>query len=79
MPEAIDRFASRASTLEPHITVRAGPSRGADRPAPTDERVRRLVELAHRECFVANSLRTEIVVIATIVFTKGDPSRASDL
>lgn len=28
----------------------------------TEERVRRLVEVAHRECNIANSLRTEVVV-----------------
>lgn len=34
---------------------------------PSEERVRHLVEVAHRECFIANSLRTEIVVEPTIV------------
>jgi organic hydroperoxide reductase OsmC/OhrA len=31
-----------------------------------EERLRHLVEVAHRECFIANSLRTEIVVTPTI-------------
>lgn len=31
-----------------------------------EERVRHLVEVAHRQCFIANSLRTEIVVTPTI-------------
>lgn len=34
---------------------------------PSEERVRHLVEVAHRECFIANSLRTEIIVEPTIV------------
>lgn len=28
----------------------------------TEDRVRHLVEVAHRECFIANSLRTEVIV-----------------
>lgn len=40
--------------LRPAITVRGG--------TPSDDRLRRLVDLAHRECFVANSLRSEIAV-----------------
>jgi organic hydroperoxide reductase OsmC/OhrA len=44
--------------LRPTITVRA--------PATVD-RVRHLVEVAHRGCYVANSLRSEIVVTPTIV------------
>jgi organic hydroperoxide reductase OsmC/OhrA len=42
--------------------------------APVDEaRVRRLVALAHRECYVANSLRTEVDVEPTIITaTTGD-------
>jgi organic hydroperoxide reductase OsmC/OhrA len=31
-----------------------------------EERLRHLVEVAHRECFIANSLSTEIVVTPTI-------------
>lgn len=37
-------------------------------PGPTVERVRHLVEVAHRECYVANSLRTVIVVEAEVSF-----------
>jgi organic hydroperoxide reductase OsmC/OhrA len=32
----------------------------------TEDRVRHLVELAHQQCFIANSLRTEIVITPTI-------------
>lgn len=40
--------------LRPAIVVRGT--------TPSDDRLRRLVDLAHRECFVAGSLRSEIVV-----------------
>ncbi len=58
MPE--DDLPMRLTTirLRPHITLTAGAG-GAQ---ATDERVRQLVELAHKECFIANSLRTEITV-----------------
>lgn len=42
----------------------------ADR--PTDERLAHLAEVAHRECFIANSLATEVVVHPT--FTWQDPA-----
>lgn len=37
-------------------------------PGPSGEQVAHLVEVAHRECYVANSLRTEIRVEPTIMF-----------
>ena len=37
-----------------------------DRPRPTDERLLHLCEVAHRECFIANSLRSEVVVRPTV-------------
>ena len=43
--------------LRPRIRVGAG---------PTEEQVRRLVELAHRHCYVAGSLRSEIAIEAVI-------------
>lgn len=43
--------------LRPCITVRA--------PA-TEARVRHLCEVAHRECFVANSLRSEVAVAPSV-------------
>jgi organic hydroperoxide reductase OsmC/OhrA len=36
-------------------------------PGPSAERVAHLVEVAHRECYVANSLRTAIRVEPTII------------
>lgn len=49
-------------TLRPRIVVATG---------PTVERVRHLVEVAHRECYIANSLRTEIEIEAQISFSDG--------
>jgi organic hydroperoxide reductase OsmC/OhrA len=46
-------------TLRPHMVLAAGPS---------EARVRRLVDLAHRECYIANSLKTEVVVEPAIEF-----------
>jgi organic hydroperoxide reductase OsmC/OhrA len=58
MPE--DDLPMRLARIElrPTITV------AADVP---EERIRRLVDLAHRECYIANSLRTEITVTPTII------------
>ena len=47
-----------AIRLRPRITLTAG-SGGAQ---AADERVRQLVELAHRKCYIANSLKTKITV-----------------
>ena len=44
-----------------------------DRARPTDERLLHLAEVAHRECFIANSLRTEVVVAPTFAWA-GDPA-----
>jgi organic hydroperoxide reductase OsmC/OhrA len=48
-------------TLRPHITVAAS----ADH-LVSAERVHHLCEVAHRECYVANSLRTEVDVVPTV-------------
>ena len=45
--------------LRPRIRLR-GPDRR--------EQAQRLVRLAHQECFIANSLRSDITVDATITF-----------
>lgn len=53
MPEA-DRPARLTTiTLRPRVVVG---------PGPTVERVEHLLDVAHRECFIANSLRTEITL-----------------
>jgi len=46
--------------LRPVVTIRPGGDGG-----PSDDRLLHLCEVAHRECYVANSLRTEVVVRPT--------------
>lgn len=46
-------------TLRPRIVVAAG---------PTAERVRHLAEVAHRECYIADSLNTQIDVRPQVDF-----------
>ena len=67
MPE--DDLPVRITTirLRPRITLTAGAG-GAQ---ATDERVRQLAELAHKECFIANSLKTEITVDPEIEWRAG--------
>lgn len=50
--------------LRPRITVR---------PPATEARVRRLCEVAHRECFVARSLRSEITVDPLVSVERAAP------
>lgn len=59
MPEDDKPMRIARIRLLPSITVAGG--------APDDARLRQLVETAHRHCFVANSLRTEIAVEPTFV------------
>jgi organic hydroperoxide reductase OsmC/OhrA len=49
-------------TLRPRIVVAAG---------PTVEQIHHLVELAHRHCYIANSLRTEVDVAPQVEFATG--------
>ena len=49
--------------LRPQITVRV--------PA-TEQRIRELTQLAHRECFIANSLRCRIVVLPKVQIVTDD-------
>jgi organic hydroperoxide reductase OsmC/OhrA len=58
MPEDDQPVRLTRIELRPTITVRS--------PAAED-RVRNLVEVAHRGCYIANSLTAEIVVTSTIV------------
>ncbi len=55
--------------LRPHIVVAAG---------PTMDKLRHLVEVAHRECYVANSLRTHIDVQPQLEFENGDEPSSLD-
>ncbi|NMH98589.1 OsmC family peroxiredoxin [Pseudonocardia sp. K10HN5] len=59
MPEADTPVRLAEIVLRPRIVLAAG---------PTPERVRHLVEVAHRECFIANSLATPVRVEPTIEF-----------
>jgi organic hydroperoxide reductase OsmC/OhrA len=54
MPEADRPMRIRRITLRPRITINGD--------APPDERLAQLAETAHRHCFIANSLTTEIVL-----------------
>ena len=58
MPENDKPVRIRSIVLRPKIHVAAG---------PTEARVRHLVEVAHRECYIANSLRTDIRIEPMII------------
>jgi organic hydroperoxide reductase OsmC/OhrA len=58
MPEDLNPMRLSRIALRPRITVR-GPV--------NEDRIRRLVDLAHRECYIANSLKTEVEVEPTII------------
>jgi organic hydroperoxide reductase OsmC/OhrA len=62
MPEAEKPIRITRIRLRPEILMAVGPS---------EEKVRQLVELAHRECFIANSLKSEITIEPTIAFEAG--------
>jgi organic hydroperoxide reductase OsmC/OhrA len=57
MPEDDKPLRITHITLRPHITVNGD--------APDDERLAQLVHTAHRHCFIANSLTTEIALEPT--------------
>ena len=54
--------------LHPTIIVGRGDRRGPD--GPSEARLLELVEQAHHECYVANSLRTEVVAHPTFLFAE---------
>lgn len=56
-------------TLRPHIVLATA---SAQPPAGGEARVRRLIDLAHGECYIASSLRTQIDVDATLEWTSPD-------
>ena len=58
MPEADPPVRITRITLRPRITVRG---------EVTDARLQHLVEVAHRECYIANSVSSEIVIEPTFV------------
>lgn len=59
MPTGKDPISITSIKLRPRITVAAG---------PTEARILELVHQAHEECYIANSLKTEVTVEATVVF-----------
>ena len=67
MPEDDPPTRITAISLRPRITVRAT----AGAASPSDEKVQRLVQLAHKECYIANILRTDITVEETIEVVSG--------
>ncbi len=48
--------------LRPHIVLATMPGAAPNATEPDEERIRRLVEKAHHECYIANSLNTEVLV-----------------
>lgn len=58
MPDADRPVRLTTITLRPRVVVG---------PGPTIERVEHLLDVAHRECFIANSLRTEIALEPEVV------------
>lgn len=50
-----------AITLRPTITLRRPASGGET----NEDQLRRLVDVAHKECFIANSLTSEITIVPT--------------
>jgi organic hydroperoxide reductase OsmC/OhrA len=62
MPEGDAPTRITTIALRPKITVRVAPGAAP----PSVEKVERLVRLAHDECYIANSLRTDVTVTPTI-------------
>ena len=60
MPEDDQPVRIVAIRLRPRILLARGPA--------DEGRVRQLVDLAHRECYIANSLKTEITVAPSIAW-----------
>ena len=60
MPEEPTPMRLAEIVLRPRIVLAPGPS---------EDRVRHLVDVAHRECFIANSLATPVRVEPDIAFT----------
>jgi organic hydroperoxide reductase OsmC/OhrA len=58
MPEDDPPLRITRVTLRPRITMRGDVD---------DARIRHLVEVAHRECFIANSLKTEVVLEPEVI------------
>jgi len=62
MPDDVRPMRITEIVLRPRITVRG---------SVIEERVRHLCEVAHRECYIANSVTTDITIEPTIVVVDG--------
>lgn len=69
MPEADPPVRITRIALRPHVTVAAE----GDRETVT-ARVRRLAEVAHRECYIANTVRAEITIETTVTIVAPPPT-----
>jgi len=65
MPEGEKPVRITRITLRPQITVRVARDRSEEQERA---RIERLVALGHQECYVANSLRTDVIVEPTVTF-----------
>jgi organic hydroperoxide reductase OsmC/OhrA len=63
MPD--DDLPMRITHIELHPVVVLADT---DRPRPDESRLHHLTEVAHRECFIANSLRTEVTIHPTFAW-----------
>ena len=66
MPEDDKPVRVARVVLRPRVTVAGDVA---------EDRLRHLTEVAHRECFIANSLRTEVVVEPTFLRVSGEGGR----
>jgi len=64
MPEDDRPMRITSITLRPTVELRAAPD--ADH-AALEERIRHLLDVAHRECFIANSLTSDMTIEPTII------------
>jgi organic hydroperoxide reductase OsmC/OhrA len=64
MPEDDRPMRLTTITLRPTVELRAAPD--ADH-AALEDRIRHLLDVAHRECFIANSLKSEMTIEPTII------------
>lgn len=67
MPDDVHPMSVTRIVLRPVITVA---------PGPTEDRVRHLVEVGHKHCYIANSLRSEVHVEPVIRFVEADSNDA---
>jgi organic hydroperoxide reductase OsmC/OhrA len=75
MPETDRPVRITRITMRPRITVAVPDLNGPEAEATVVANVRRLVEVAHRQCFIANSLRSEIVIEPAITVIDDTPER----